>query len=225
MGGSKAPSDDGFPAIFFQKSWETVKDSMFQVVDKISRGEFHIDDVDHTLIVLIPKVDKPKLISQFRPISLCNVIYKCVSKIIVNRLKEFLPSWISPLQASFVLGRSIHDNIIVAQEMLHSMRRINGKKSYMAIKIGLEKAYDKVSWSVVNDILGELNIPKKFRKLIMACVESTTVSIVWNGKIESFKSSRGLRQVVLFLLTFLCSTLKSFLRSLRIEWRMASGRL
>lgn len=80
---------------------------MFDVVCKAFEGNFFIDDINKTLIVLIPKVDKPEFITQFRHISLCNVIYKCISNIIMTCLKGFLPSWVSPLQASFVPDRSI----------------------------------------------------------------------------------------------------------------------
>lgn len=139
MGGSKSPSDDEYPAMFFQKNWNLVSHGMYNVVCKAFEGSFSIDEINKTLILLIPKVDNPELTTQFCRISLCNVVYKCIFKIIVNRLKEFLPSWVSPFQASFVPGRSIQDNIIIAQEMLHSMRRMKCKKSFMAIKIDLEK--------------------------------------------------------------------------------------
>lgn len=91
--------------VSFKRIGGVVKGSMMEVVLKAFKGEFKIDDIIHTLIVLVPKVDKPELISQ--SISLCNVIYKCISKIIVNRLKEFLPGWVSTLQASYVPGRCI----------------------------------------------------------------------------------------------------------------------
>jgi hypothetical protein len=89
--------------------------------------------VNQTDICLIPKTTNPEFINQFRPISLCNTIYKVVSKVMLERLKEYIPMIVSPYQAGFVPGRSIHENIVVAQEMIHSMHNMKGKKAYFAI--------------------------------------------------------------------------------------------
>ncbi|KAL4289808.1 hypothetical protein GQ457_14G017730 [Hibiscus cannabinus] len=132
----KAPGVDGLHVAFFQKNWEVVRDS-----------------VCRTLLVLIPKVEKPDSITQFRPIGLCNVLYKFITKILVNRLKPFLPNWVSDTQVSFVPGRHITDNIIIAQEVMHSMSIKKGRNSWMAIKVDLEKAYDRLEWDYIEETL------------------------------------------------------------------------
>ena len=104
--------------------------------------------MNKTMICHIPKVEAPTLMSQFRPISLCNVLYKLVTKTIANRLKHMMPIIIGPTQSSFVAGA---DNIVVAQEVIHSMRRKTGKKGIMGLKVDLEKAYDRVSWAFLFD--------------------------------------------------------------------------
>ena len=98
--------------------------------------------LNDTFLTLIPKVPKPERVAQFRPIRLCNVIYKLITKCIVNRLKQVLSDLISPIQSSFVPRRQIADNMIVMQEILHSMRRKTGATGWMAIKLDFEKAYD-----------------------------------------------------------------------------------
>lgn len=100
--------------------------------------------INITNVVLILKVDNPKFINQFRPIALCNVIYKAITKIIANRLKPALDKIISPTQCSFIPGRHSSDNVIIAQEVIRSMANKKGKKGFMAIKVDLEKACDRL---------------------------------------------------------------------------------
>lgn len=89
---------------------------------------------------------KPERITQFRPISLCNVLFKTITKTMGERLKKVMVKLIGPAQASFLPGRLSTDNIIVVQEAVHSMRRKKGQKGWMLLKLDLEKAYDKIRW-------------------------------------------------------------------------------
>ena len=112
------------------------------VLDFLNNGVM-LPYLNHTDIVLIPKVKNPEKMSEFRPISLYNVIYKVISKVLANRLKQVLPDIISPTQSAFVPGRLITDKVIMAYEVLHSMHaRKKGKTGALALKLDVSKAYD-----------------------------------------------------------------------------------
>ena len=86
------------------------------------------------------------------------------------------------------------DNVIIVQELIHTIGRAKGRKGYMAIKIDLEKAYDRIEWSFIREILFMFNFPKKLIELIMSCVSSVSTSLLFNGGyLESFCPSRGIR--------------------------------
>ena len=120
-------------------------------------------------------------------------MYKTITKIIANRLKNVLPDLVGPHQTSFVLGRHITENIIIAQEIIHSMRQKTGKRGFMAIKVDLEKAYDRLSWDFIKETLAFVGLPTNFIRIIMECITSCSMQILWNGKLtDSFKTSRGI---------------------------------
>ena len=151
--------------------------------------------LNETLIWLIPKCQSPESLCNYHPISLCNSIYKVVSKIIVARLRPFLDKIISPVQAAFVPGRKGLDNIIIAQELIHSIDKKKCRFWFMAVKIDLAKAYDRLEWSFILKVLLAFRFPQSLIVLIMSCISSTSMSILFNGgKLDTFKPSRGIRQ-------------------------------
>ncbi|KAA3486517.1 reverse transcriptase [Gossypium australe] len=138
----------GGNAVFFQNQWDNIGDAICEWVKKIFEGGIIDLEFNNTLIVLIPKAQNLENFSQFQPISLCSALYKLVMKVIANRFKSIFPKIIGQEQAGFIAGRSIIDNIIIAQEVLHSMRS-KKRLQWMAVKIDLEKAYDRVRWDFV----------------------------------------------------------------------------
>ena len=138
----KSPGPDGMNAMFYQKHWDTVGPLVTKTVIDCLDGAEDISQINSTLVTLIPKVKEPKSVSDFRPISLCNVLYKILSKALINRIKPILPVIIHGTQSAFVQGRFITDNALLAYECLHSLRvKKTGRKYYAAMKLDMSKAY------------------------------------------------------------------------------------
>lgn len=109
--------------------------------------------INNSYLCLIPKVEVPDFMKDFRPIGLCNSIYKLITKIISSRLKSLMTSIISPLQSSFVMNRTIDENIIIIKEMAHIFHKASKKSNMMALKIDLSKAFDSIVWSFIHETL------------------------------------------------------------------------
>ena len=151
--------------------------------------------VNDTTLVLIPKVKNPQELSQYRPIALCNVIYKICSKVIANRLRLVLDDIISEEQSAFVPGRLITDNVLVAYESIHYLKKKKGKTGACAVKLDMAKAYYRVEWVYICDIMIKLGFRECLVNLIMNCVETVRFSVRVNGHLSNaFSPSRGIRQ-------------------------------
>ncbi len=150
---SKAPGPDGMIALFFQKFWHIMGDDVSTAIFNFLNSGNMLGSINFTHIVLIPKVKAPEYITQFRPISLCNVIYKIISKVLVNKMKKVLPKVISNSHSAFVPGRMITDNVIIAFETLHHLKNLRrGNNAQMAAKLDMSKAYDRVEWDYLRAV-------------------------------------------------------------------------
>jgi hypothetical protein len=195
LGRTKAPGPDGFIALFYVKCWDYINGIVLLAIGNFFQNNHLLREQNHTFIALIPKRMGASSVHHYRPISLCNIIYKIISKLIANRLKPLLSKFISPFQTSFVPERHIQDNSILAHEMLHTFKSKRGNGGLMAVNIDMEKAFDRMEWSFILSILHKLGFKDKWINWIRLCISITSFSVLLNGSpFGHFRPSRGLRQ-------------------------------
>ena len=209
LGLHKASGPDGIPAFFFVNSIGRLSKSMLSApFEPFSHSGSLFKPLNHTFLTVIPKTPFPDEVIHFRPISLCNVIYKTISKILVKKLKPFMDSLISPFQNAFKKGRSISNNILIAHEIMDILRKKKGRNdSFGALKIDMKKAYDRVSWNFLRVVLTAKNFSRQWINWLMECVTSIQYTLLVNGsRSKSFKPCKGLRQGDPFsLISFSCA--------------------
>lgn len=147
-------------------------------------------------IVLTPEKDNPISMLDLRPISLCNVLYKIISKVLANRLNLFLSKCISHELFAFVKGRSILDNVVVSIETVHHVKcKTQRKVGELALKVDISKAFDKVKWNFLVPMMLKIGFNPKWVAWIRMCVETVDYNILLNGDGVSIISlKRGLWQ-------------------------------
>ena len=166
--------------------------SICEEVKAIFKDGLVPDHLNETLVTLIPRCNRPESLNNYKLISLCNSVYKIASKILVERIRPYLNKLVSPFQTTFVPGRKGLDNVLVAQELFYALDKKKGKEGYVAIKVDLEKAYDRMEWCFIHRVLQAYHFPQSLIRVIMSSVTFTKVSILFNGgKLEGFNPSRG----------------------------------
>uniref|UniRef100_A0A2N9I5I3 Reverse transcriptase domain-containing protein n=1 Tax=Fagus sylvatica TaxID=28930 RepID=A0A2N9I5I3_FAGSY len=222
---SKAPGTDGMTSFFFQKFWHVIGPSVSTAVLSVLNSARILRKINLTHISPIPKKKNPEHMSDYRPISLCNVIYKIISKVLANRLKTVLPLIISYSQSAFVPGRLITDNVSVAFEIVHKLKgKRKGKKGEMALKLDMSKAYDRVEWDFLEAIMRKLGFDDQWVSVIMSCVRTVQYSVLLDGVPKGYIiPSRGIRQgdpLSPYLFLLCAEGLSALLRQASISGRL-----
>jgi hypothetical protein len=150
----KAPGPDGFTTDFFHYYWDMIREEVWQVVEESRTSGQVLLTLNATFLTLIPKEERVTHPKQYRPISLCNVIYKIITKVIATHLKPILPFVISKEKVGYVEGRKIMDSVILTHEVIHSLKMT--KIPGMLIKLDLSKYFDRISWQYMRSLLESL---------------------------------------------------------------------
>ena len=147
----------------------------------------------HACLVLLPKVDHPNKLKDYRPVSLSNFTNKIISKVLSTRLAYILPKIVSDNQSGFVKGRSISEDIMLAQEIIHGIKLPKEGRNAV-IKLDMIKAYDRVSWAYTCIVLRKMGFSEMFIDRVWRIMSNNWYSIVINGKRHGFfHSTRGLK--------------------------------
>lgn len=192
----KAPGIDGFSAIFYQRYWEILKDDVYDEVLKFINDDLLDCGLNITQLILLLKKEDSCKVEDFRPISLCNVTVKIITKVLANRLNGCLQEVISHNQCAFIKNKSIMDNVLLDHEADYSIRRrTKGNEGYISIKMDMSKACDRVEWGFLREMLCRLGFHSSWVNKVMEYVETVRYSVKLNGKIsKEIIPSRRLRQ-------------------------------
>ncbi|KAK1423484.1 hypothetical protein QVD17_18787 [Tagetes erecta] len=192
-GGDKAPGPDSFTFKFFKRYWNIFELDFANIMSyfysscKINRG------CNSSFITLIPKINDPQDMPDYRPINLIGAINKVVSKVLANRLKNVLPLVVSDSQSAYIEGRSILDGPLVVNEAMAWIKKM--KMKALMLKVDLEKAFDSLSWSFLDMIMSHMQFPPLWRKWILGTLSNARSSILVNGSpTREFCIKRGVRQ-------------------------------
>ncbi|CAA7023536.1 unnamed protein product [Microthlaspi erraticum] len=209
----KAPGPDGFSAGFFQTNWSVMGPQIVKEVQEIFDERTIPSSINSTFVRLIPKVTSPKTVAEYRPIALCNVYYKIISKILTRRLQPILPTIISEIQTAFVPERAISDNVLITHETLHYLKS-SGATKYcsMAVKTDMSKAYDRLEWSFNLAVMERMGFHQKWINWIFQCISTVSYAFLINGAAAGrVDPLRGIRQgdPLLPFIFFLCTEVLS----------------
>lgn len=173
---NKSPGPHGFSVEFYKSAWSIVGSDLIEAVQEFFRNGRLLKNLNSTSLALLPKTPEACKLKYFRPISLCNLVYKLISKILANMLKPLLQQCISPNQATFLEGRSLGENVMLASEVIRHYKKPSNAKSSM-MKIDLRKAFDNVCWDFVLKLLEAQQFPPLFRTWIKECISTPRFSV------------------------------------------------
>ena len=190
----KVPGPDGFTKEFFVAMWPIVGRDFVIAIQSFFQCGFLPTGVNATILALIPKKNPDHTMKDIRPIACCNLMYKVISKLLSNRLKNILPYAIEPNQCAFIKGRILLENVCLAYELFKGYH-LDSATDRATVKFDISKAFDTVKWGFIVYVLQAMGLPELFIHWIQLCVSTASFSVAINGELEGFfTSARGIRQ-------------------------------
>ncbi|XP_074374021.1 uncharacterized protein LOC141714399 [Apium graveolens] len=196
MHADKASGPDGFNPAFYQAFWDIIQVDVVNFCHEFMCTGRLPEGINDAMVCLIPKIKKPQIMGDLRPISLCNVLVRILSKVLSNRLKKCLGSIISDKQSAFIEGRLLTDNALIAFEVNHFMKRKTQDKNGIAgLKIDISKAYDRLEWGFIRNMMRKFGFGQLWIDRVMYYIESVKYSFIHDGEVfGNITPGRGIRQ-------------------------------
>ncbi|KAL3837670.1 hypothetical protein ACJIZ3_022261 [Penstemon smallii] len=186
-----SPGPDGKPVFTYKTHWDIVGEALVETVQHFFSTGHLSEEINATYFMFVLIANKPALLKNFRPLTICNVTYKVISKIMANRLQPILDNIISPI----VRGRSISENAVIFSELVSYMTKKKGNKGFMALKLKMENAYHLIEWPFLLEAIKKHGFSEKWLLLIKQCISTTSLSILIKGvTYGKIRPKRGLRQ-------------------------------
>ena len=193
MKSNSAPGPNGFGVQFFKSFWQLIGNNYLALFQDLHKGVLDIRRLNYGVIILVPKAQDANNIKQYRPICLLNVDYKGITKVLTNRFSVLAQTVIGSNQTGFMKGRNILEGVVVLHEVIHELKRT--KRKGIILKIDFEKAYDKVRWDFLEEVLVGKGFPAKWINWVMQSVQGGRVCVNVNGQRGPyFRTFGGLRQ-------------------------------
>jgi retron-type reverse transcriptase len=189
----KSPGLDGFNTDFMMKCWTVIAQDFYDLCDAFYENNLCIQSINDSYITLIPKIDNPSKVSNYRPISLLNSSIKVLTKLLANRLQKVILRLIHQNKYSFIRSRSIQDCVAWSFEYLHLCHK--SKRELIILKLDFEKAFDKVEHEVIIQVMEHMRFPIRWITWIKNIMRSGTSAVILNGVPRKvFHCIRGVRQ-------------------------------
>lgn len=194
LNANKTPGPDGLTSGFYKASWDIVGEEVSASIIHFFTNCFLPASTNSTILALVPKFPGASKITDFRPISLLNTLYKVISRLLVVRLKPILVDLIVPNQTAFVKDRLLVENTTLAAELVNGYHRNKGVKK-ITIKVDISKAFDTLSWDFLLNCLQAIELPQPLLTWLWTCICTPSYMVGYNGCVSGyFKGKRGLRQ-------------------------------
>jgi plasmid maintenance system antidote protein VapI len=165
---NKASCPDGLPNEFSKQQWPVIKQVVLRIFDDLYNEQVDLTTLNMANIILLPKIDMPSTISDYRMINIINFIPKLIAKVLANMLQEHLPSLVSERQTTFIRSHFIAENFLASRELLHHVEQ--RKAPALLLKLDFSKAFDTLSWDFLINMLTARGFPQNTLPGYITCL-------------------------------------------------------